>query len=54
MNLLDNAFAAVAKQEEKLVKLHWSMDGQGQRVLSVSNNGPEISPWKESASSGAA
>lgn len=44
MNLLDNAFAAVAKQEEKLVKLHWSMDGQGQRVLSVSNNGPEISP----------
>ncbi|WP_461364664.1 sensor histidine kinase [Candidatus Darwinibacter acetoxidans] len=43
MNLVDNAFAAVSQQEAGEVKLSWSVDAKGQRVLAVSNNGPEIS-----------
>jgi len=43
MNLVDNAFAAVEGRQDPLVHLSWSVDSQGRRQLSVSNNGPEIS-----------
>ncbi|HBG09474.1 MAG TPA: hypothetical protein DDX25_05605 [Firmicutes bacterium] len=42
MNLVDNAFAAVAYQDKGVVRLTWSADDQGRRLLKVSNNGPEI------------
>ncbi len=43
MNLVDNAFAAVMQQKEPWVRLSWSVDAYGRRLLAVSNNGPEIS-----------
>ncbi|HKM42878.1 MAG TPA: ATP-binding protein [Limnochordia bacterium] len=44
INLVDNAFEAVAKQPDPQVSLSWSFAATGERLLTVSNNGPEISP----------
>lgn len=45
MNLVDNAFAAVKNQANPKVQLAWFTSPQGERILTVANNGPEISPW---------
>lgn len=45
-NLIDNAFYAVAKERNPQVTLTWKVNGANERTLSVSNNGPMISPWE--------
>jgi two-component system cit operon sensor histidine kinase CitA len=45
INLVDNAFHAVARQPDAQVSLSWSLGQDDERILRVSNNGPEVSPW---------
>lgn len=45
INLVDNAFNAVAGRSNPQVTLTWSFGPAGERILAVVNNGPEISPW---------
>lgn len=45
INLVDNSFDAVTGQPDPQVRLCWSEGYNQERILSVSNNGPEISPW---------
>lgn len=45
MNLVDNAFSAVNKQKNPRVTLTWLQNSQGERLLTVTNNGPAINPW---------
>lgn len=44
INLVDNAFQAVANQSNPEVTLSWSCNVKGERLLTVTNNGPQISP----------
>ena len=45
INLVDNAFNAVSMRSNPRVTLTWSFGPTGERILTVTNNGPEISPW---------
>ena len=45
INLVDNAFNAVSGRPNPQVSLTWSFGPAGERILAVTNNGPEISPW---------
>lgn len=45
INLVDNAFEAVAKEPNPQVFLSWSLAPTGERLLEIKNNGPEIPPW---------
>lgn len=43
-NLVDNSFTAVASQPNPHVTLSWSLGQNQERILTVSNNGPQIPP----------
>lgn len=43
INLVDNAFRAVSTQANPQVSLSWFSGDTGERILAVTNNGPEIS-----------
>jgi hypothetical protein len=45
INLVDNAFSAVSSRSNPRVRLSWDFTPTGDRVLKVTNNGPEISAW---------